>query len=103
MSSLMREDCIILTSATYREWYYASCNSKGNFEGFTKKQVKGAINVQRLQAMLGHPSKKDYESLVCAKHFDNTPVTQKIYLMLRSFLAKLAGLSGKTVQKSQSK
>ena len=36
-----------------------------NFEGFTKKQVEGAIKPHCLQAMLGHPSKKDSEGLVC--------------------------------------
>ena len=41
-----------------------------NFEGFTKKQVKGIINVQRLQVMLEHPFKNDYESMVCANLID---------------------------------
>ena len=39
---------------------------RDNFEGYMKKQVEGAIKARHFQAMLGHPSKKDYESMVHA-------------------------------------
>ena len=44
---------------------------RDNFEGYTKKQVEGAIKAQRFQAMLGHHSRKDYESMVCANLIAN--------------------------------
>ena len=39
---------------------------KENFERFTKKQVEGAIKAHCFQAMLGHPSRKDFKSMVHA-------------------------------------
>ena len=46
---------------------------RDNVEGYTKKQVKGAIKARRFQVMLGHPSWKDYESMVHAILIANCP------------------------------
>ena len=46
-----------------------------NFEGYTKKQVEGAINACHLQAMLGHPSRKDFKGIVHVNLIVNCPMT----------------------------
>mmetsp|Transcript_4507 Transcript_4507/g.6406 ORF Transcript_4507/g.6406 Transcript_4507/m.6406 type:complete len:231 (-) Transcript_4507:100-792(-) len=35
---------------------------RGNFEGFTKKEVEKAIQARRLQAMMAHPSDAEFKS-----------------------------------------
>ena len=71
-----------------------------NFEGYTKKQVKGAIEAHWLQAMLWHPSRKDFEGMICANLIANCPVTpENISHAHQLFGENLAGLRGKTVQK----
>ena len=37
-----------------------------NYKGYTKKEIEGAIKVQEMQAMLGHPSKWVFEDMVHA-------------------------------------
>ena len=69
-----------------------------NFEGYIKKQVEGGINARQFQAMLGHPSRKDYKSMVCANLIANCPVTpENISHAHKLFSEKLAGLIGKTI------
>ena len=46
-----------------------------NFEGYTKKQVEGAMEACCLQALLGHPSRKDFEGMVHANLIAHRPVT----------------------------
>ena len=53
-----------------------------NFERYTKKQVQGAIKACHLQVMLGHPSRKDHDSMVHANLINNCPVTPEISFML---------------------
>ena len=48
-----------------------------NFQGCTKKQVEGAIKACQFQAMLGHPSRKDFESMVHANLIANCRMTQE--------------------------
>ena len=49
-----------------------------NFEGYTKKQVEGTIEAHHLHAMLGHPSRNDFEGMVHANLTANCPVTPEI-------------------------
>ena len=71
-----------------------------NFEGYMKKQVEGAIKAWHLQAMLGHQSRKDYESMVHANLIANCPVTpSNISHAHKLFGENLAGLRGKTVHR----
>ena len=71
-----------------------------NFEGYMKKQMEGAIKACCFQAMLGHPSRKDFESMVHANLFANCPVTpENISHLHQLFGEDVAGLRGKTVQK----
>ena len=51
-----------------------------NFEGYTKKQVESVIEAYCLQAMLAHPSRKDFEGMIHANLILNCPVTlENIY------------------------
>ena len=69
-----------------------------NFEGYTKKEVKGTIHARQFQAMLGHPSKNDCKSMVHAYLIANCPVTpENISHAHKLFGENLAGLRGKTV------
>ena len=71
-----------------------------NFEGYMKKQVEGTIDARLFQAMLGHSSRKDYGSMVCANLIAICPVTlENISHAHKLFSENLAGLRGKTVQK----
>ena len=66
-----------------------------NLEGYTKKQVEGAIEAHCLQVMLGHPSRKDFEGMIanCPVTSENTTHAHQLYG------ENLAGLRGETVQK----
>ena len=69
-----------------------------------KKQVEGAIKAHHFQAMLEHPSRNDYKSMVHANLIANCPVTpENISHAHKLFGENLAGLRGKAVQKEQSK
>ena len=46
-----------------------------NFEGYTKKQFDGGIKAHCFQAMLGCPSRKDFEGVVCDNLIANCQVT----------------------------
>ena len=37
---------------------------RDNFEGFTKKEIEGAIKAWEMQVMLGHPSRNNLENVV---------------------------------------
>ena len=75
-----------------------------DFEGYKKKQVEGAIKAGHFQAMLRHPSRKEYKSMVQANLIANCPVTpENIFHPHKLFGENLAVLRGKTVQKKQSK
>ena len=47
------------------------------YEGYTNKQVEGAIKARCLQGMLGHPSRKDYESMAHAILIAHCPMTSE--------------------------
>ena len=62
-----------------------------------KKQVEGAIKAHHFQAMLWHPSRKDFKSMVCADLIANCSVIpENISHAHQLFGENLAGLRGKT-------
>ena len=72
--------------------------TRENLEGFTKKQVEWAIKAHRFQAMLGHPSRKDFKSMVHANLIANCHVTPEYISHAHQFFGEnLAGLRGKTL------
>jgi hypothetical protein len=48
----------------------------GNYEGFTKQEVLKAQEVRKAQAMLGNPSKKDFQGLVSGDLIPNCPIAR---------------------------
>ena len=65
-----------------------------------KKHMKGAIKACHFQAMLGHPSRTDFESMVHVNLIANGPATpENITHTHQLFGDDLAGLRGKAVQK----
>ena len=48
---------------------------RDNFDGYTKHEVEGAVRAHCLQGMLGHPSQKNFEEMVCANLIANCPMT----------------------------
>jgi hypothetical protein len=48
---------------------------RGNFEGFTKKEIEKATLAREAQGMIGHPSERDFKDMVSANMIQNCPVT----------------------------
>jgi hypothetical protein len=48
---------------------------RGNMEGFTKREVKEARKACEAQAMLGHPTDRDFLGMVRGSMISNCPVT----------------------------
>jgi hypothetical protein len=46
-----------------------------NFEGFTRREVEKGNEVQRLQGMIGNPTKREFAGMVSEKLITNGPVT----------------------------
>jgi hypothetical protein len=71
----------------------------GNYEGFTKREVIKAREVREAQAMLGNPSKKDFQGLVSGNLIPNCPITRSNISNARKiFGPDLASIRGQTVQ-----
>jgi hypothetical protein len=45
--------------------------ARGNYEGFTKREVMHAQEARQVQAMLGNPSKKDFQGIVSSNLVSN--------------------------------
>ena len=52
----------------------------GNYEGYTKREVRRAKEACRAQAMMGNPSEKDYKGIVSNNLIANCPITSKRHL-----------------------
>ena len=87
--------------------YYDPCNTavvmvstgKGNKEGFTKRQIKGAEQARMLYAKLGYPSIKDYKWIVQSNQIKDCPVTaQDIQTAHQIWGKDIAALKGKTTR-----
>ena len=48
---------------------------RGNYEGYTKREVLKAKEARRAQAMMGNPSEADYKGMVSHNLIPNCPVT----------------------------
>ena len=71
-----------------------------NLQGYSKKQVEGAKKARELQAMVGHPSTRDFEKMVHANLIANCPITENnIAITNAIFGGYLAGIRGKTTRR----
>ena len=53
---------------------------RGNYEGYTKREVTQAKEARRAQAMMGNPSEKDYKRMISNNLIANCPITSKKFL-----------------------
>ncbi len=72
---------------------------RGNFEGYTKHDIKKAQEARRLQGMIGNPTECKYEGMVREKLIANCPVTVRdIQNAHQIFGPNLANRRGKTTR-----
>ncbi len=73
---------------------------RGNYEGYTTREVLWAKEAHRGQAMVGNPSEKDYQGLVSRNFINNCPISSSNVTNARAiFGPDLASVRGKTVRK----
>jgi hypothetical protein len=73
-----------------------------NYEGFTKREVIKAQEAREAQAMLGNPSKKDFQGLVSRNLIPNCPIACADISNAHNFFGPdLASIRGKTVQRAR--
>jgi hypothetical protein len=73
---------------------------RGNYEGYTKREVLKAKEARRAQAMMGNPSKADYKGMVSHNLIPNCPVASSDITNARAiFGTDLPSVQGKTVRR----
>ena len=71
-----------------------------NYEAFTKKQVQCATLARRIIGMIGAPTEREYQGLVCQKFLQDCPITPSdIAIAHKNFGPDLANIRGKTVRR----
>jgi hypothetical protein len=74
---------------------------RGNYEGYTKREVLKAKEVQRAQAMMGNLSEADYKGMVSHNLIPNCPVASSDITNARAiFGPDLPSVRGKTVRRT---
>ncbi len=74
---------------------------RGNYEGYTKREVIRAKEARRAQALLGSPSEKDYQGMVSGNMIKNCPISTSDVTNARAiFGPDLASVRGKTVRQA---
>ncbi len=74
---------------------------RGNYEGYTKREVMQAKKARRAQAMMGNPSEKDYKGMENNNLIANCPITSKdVSNAWTIFGPDLASIRGKTVRQA---
>ncbi len=72
-----------------------------NYEGYTKQEVLRAKEACQGQALLGNPSKKDYQGMVSSNMIKNCPISTSDVSNARAiFGLDLASVRGKTVRRT---
>jgi hypothetical protein len=74
---------------------------RGNYEGYTKREILKAKEARRAQAMLGNPSESDYRGMVSNNAIANCPVSSSDVTNARAiFGPDLPSVRGKTVRRA---
>ncbi len=74
---------------------------RGNYEGYTKKEILKANEARRAQGMIGNPSEKDYKGIVSGNLITNCSITTTNISNARAmFGPDLATIRGKTVRRT---
>ena len=73
---------------------------RGNYDGFTRREVEEARAAREAQGMMGHPTDRDFLGMVRANMIHNCPVTASAAENAnRIFGPDLAGVRGRTVRR----
>jgi hypothetical protein len=73
---------------------------RGNMEGFTRRKVEEAQKARKAQAMLGHPTDRNFLGMVRGGMIFNCPVTANAVTNAHQiFGPDLAGVRGRTVRR----
>ena len=73
---------------------------RGNYEGFTSREVEEARAAREAQGMMGHPTDRDFLGMVRANMITNCPVTVSASKNANLiFGPDLAGVRGRTVRR----
>ena len=76
---------------------------RGNYEGFTKKQVQRATLARRLMGMIGAPTERDYQDMVRQNLLQDCPITPSDIANAHTiFGPDLVNIRGKTVRRKPS-
>jgi hypothetical protein len=74
---------------------------RGNAEGYTKREVNEAREARKAQAMVGHPTDREWLGMVRANIIKNCPITDKAVINAqRIFGPELAGVRGRTIRET---
>ncbi len=74
---------------------YVSVNTvQGNFEGYTRHEIKKAQKARRLQGMIWNPTEQEFAGMVHEKLIINCPSLCKMSTMLTNFLVQTLLTSG---------
>ena len=74
---------------------------RGNYEGYTKREVLRTKEARQGQALLGNPSEKDYRGMVSSNMIKNCPISTSDVSNARAiFGPDLASVRGKTVRRT---
>ncbi len=74
---------------------------RGNYKGYTKREVLKAKEAQRAQAIMGNPSEADYKGMVSHNLIPNCPVTSSDITNAKAiFSPDLPSVQGKTVRRT---
>ena len=70
---------------------------RGNMEGYTQREVEEVCSINEAQAMLGHPTNRDFMGMVGSRKIVNFPVSPAAVLNANLiFGPDLAGVRGRT-------
>jgi hypothetical protein len=73
---------------------------RGNYEGYSRRDIVGAIKARRMQSMLGSPGLADFEGMVREKLIDDCPIDHIDLKNAHSiFGPDLASVRGRTVRR----
>jgi hypothetical protein len=73
---------------------------RGNFEGYTRKEIERAREARRIQGMIANPTERELSAMVREKLLANCPVTvQDVNNAHHIYSCDLANIRGKTTRR----
>ncbi|KAL7503385.1 hypothetical protein ACHAXN_001183 [Cyclotella atomus] len=72
------------------------------YEGYTKQEIEAARSAREAQAMMGHPTDREFRNMVRTNMIQNCPITvEAVDHSNKLFGPDLAGVRGRTVREKQ--